>query len=107
MKPITGLPDDAISAVVEAVEDILDDTSVKKFYIGRTNETEKTRSELGADDIVPVYRTYRPKNTMDVERSLIDVFSKDPRCTKKAKHEGGDVSPDEVQYVYIALWLKS
>ena len=105
MKPITGLPDDVISDVVDAVEDILDDTYLEKFYIGRTNDLERRRSELGADDIVPLYKTDRPENAMDVEGLLLDIFHEDQRCENESEHEGGGVSPDDVQYVYIAVWL--
>lgn len=106
MKPISGLPDDVISDVIEAVRDVLDDVNVEKFCIGITNDAERRRSELDADGIVSLYRTYRPKNSKDIEVSLIEIFGKDPKFSKKAKHEDGELSPDEVHYVYIAVWLK-
>ena len=105
MNPITGLPDDVISEVVDAVEDIVDDRYVEKFCIGTTGDYERRTSEIGADDVVPVYKTESANHAKDVEESLLDVFRDDPRLKDGDECGGGGVSVDGVQYVCVAVWM--
>jgi hypothetical protein len=105
MKPFTGLPDDVASEVVDAVKDIVEDRYVTKFFIGRTNDTERKRSELGADDVVPVYKTIDSDNAIDIVGALLDVLREDPRCDNDVENGSDEDSSEGVQYVYIAVWL--
>lgn len=105
MNPITGLPDDVISDVVDAVDDIVDDSYVEKFCICTTGDYERRTPEVGADDVVPVYRTDSTDHAKDVEESLLDVFSEDPRFNEGTDYGGYGLSPDGVQYVCVAVWL--
>lgn len=105
MKTITGLPDEVISDVVEAAEDIVEDRYMKKFSIGRTSNIESKRSELGADDVVPVYTTENSDNAIDVEETLIDIFHLDPSYAVEVDNGSSSGLSEGIQFVYIAVWL--
>ena len=105
MNPIIGMPDDVISDVVDAVDDIVDDSYVEKFCFCTTDDYEKRAPGLGADDVVPVYKTESVNHAMDVEESLLDVFRDDPRCKNGDECGGGGASVDGVQYVCVAVWM--
>jgi hypothetical protein len=105
MKPYTGLPEDVVPNVIEAVEDIVEDRYLKKFSIGRTGDTEARRSELGADDIVPVYRTSDSDNAVYVEEALLEVFRGNAGYAVEVNNGSSYGPPEGEQYVYIAVWL--
>lgn len=110
MEPITGWPVEVLEEVVDLVELIIADQEIEEFYFGRTNDPERRRGEHDADEVFPVYKTDSLDNAKDMEEALIHLFSKDDRCSNKAKvitAKGpiGSVDPDSVQYVYVAVWF--
>jgi hypothetical protein len=105
MKPHTGLPEDVVPNVIVSVEDIVEDRYLKKFSIGITGNTESRRSELGADDVVPVYKTSNTDDAVNVEEALLDVFRKNPGYSIEVDDGSIGVPSEREQYVYIAVWL--
>lgn len=105
MKPFTGLPDNVIADVIEAVQDVIEDRYVNKFSIGRTGNVNNRRSELGADDVVPVYRTSDSDSAAYVEEALIDVFRANPGYSIEVDNGSRGGPSEGAQHVYIAVWL--
>jgi hypothetical protein len=101
----TGKPERVFQDVTDAVWEVVQDQYVVKFCIGRTNGIEKRRSLHGADEIIPVYKTKSADCAASLESDLLDVFHSHFKFANESKRGGGGVSPGDMQYVYIAVWL--
>lgn len=104
LEPLTGWPTEVLPELEDLVQEIAADDNVTEFYIGRSNDPEAQKSRHGSDDIIPIYQSDSPDNAMDIERSLIKTFHRHKKCSNKAADERGAVSPEDIQYVYVAVW---
>lgn len=105
MEPLTGYPRDVFSRLIRRVNSIVNDWYVREFYIGRTIDPSKRKTEHDSDDIIPVYLTESIKHAIGIENALIDYFYEHPKCDNDAPHGGGGVSEEYGNYVYVAVWL--
>ena len=106
MEPITGNPDAVISLLLERVWEIVEDRYLERFYIGRASDMKARQSYHQSDDLVLVYKTTNVDQALEVEEDLIEAHKKHSKCANKAGHEGGGLSSEGVQYVYVAVWLR-
>ncbi len=101
----TGRPEIVIQDLLDAVWEVVQDHYVARFFIGRTNGIAKRRARHGADEIIPLYKTKSADSATSVERDLLGVFHSHKKYANESKQEGGGVSPGDIQYVYVAVWL--
>ena len=94
MYPITGWPKDVFPMLVQLVNSIVNQKSVKEFYIGRGRDPSERKSYHGSVD-----------NSIAIESALIDTFYNHQKCNNKAQHGGGGVSEEYGNYVYVAIWF--
>ncbi len=74
MKTLTGWPNDVLGELINYVSLINGRKTVKAFYIGRTVDVDKRRSEHGCDEIIAIYYTDSNDNAIIVEDELINKF---------------------------------
>jgi hypothetical protein len=115
--PVTGWPADVLPYLTLLIEQAVSDRSISWFKIGRSNDPDGRESAYqteyakkhpfrGPDYFVAVYETSSIDNVMDVEQALIRAFEYKFKGLNIADNAGGNVSPEYVQYVYVALWEK-
>lgn len=111
--PLTGWPAAVLPVLHAQVSEAVGDRGLVAFKIGRTNDPAARESAYRQEydpplsGLVAAYRTDSVKHALDVEAALITAFRDHPKCLNVADHAGGNVSPDYVQYVYVALWERS
>lgn len=102
--PIKGWPADVLTDLANCISQFIRRREVKEFYIGRTNDCDKTKSRHGCDEIFPMYETESPDNAIYVEDSMIRTFIEHPKCNNANNHGGGGASDEYINYVYLACW---
>jgi hypothetical protein len=103
----TGWPKDVMEALLARITNVVGFPFVKQFYIGRTNDTEATKSRHQADAVLALYGTGSTRNAIIVEDNLVHVFSIHPRNINdgdRASRRGDIVGVRTMNYVYLALW---
>lgn len=105
-KPLTGRPEKILPKLAQLVSNLIQDSQVESFYIGRTDNPVGRCSAHGADLLVPIYRTDSPDYALQVEDTVIKIFLEHPKCENDAPHSGGSVSTEFSDYVYVALWYR-
>ena len=106
-EPITGNPGQVLTELAKWISAIINDNSVKEFYIGRTVDLNKRQSDHGCDKIKPIYKTDSTNNAIIVENNLIKKFYVNSKCSNESEHGGGGISEEYVSYVYVAIWYGS
>lgn len=101
----TGWPKDVFPMLVQLVNSIVNQKSVKEFYIGRGRDPSERKSYHSSDDIFAIYFTDSVDNSIAIESALIDTFYDHQKCNNKAQHGGGGVSEEYGNYVYVAIWF--
>lgn len=111
--PLRGWPGQVLVELETLVDGAAQHAGVHAFKIGRTNDPAGRESDYRRDydlplsRLVALYRTDSVYHALLVEGELIAAFMTHPKCLNKAGHAGGNVSPDDVQYVYLALWERA
>ncbi len=103
-EPITGNPSIVLPELAKWISAIVNDNSVKEFYIGRTVDLDKRQSDHGCHKIKPIYKTDSTNNAITIEDDLIKRFYNSLKCSNESDHGGGGTSEEYVNYVYVALW---
>lgn len=104
MEPLSGYPRNVFPRLVQVVNSIANDRSVRLFYIGRTVDPYKRMIEHDSDNIIPIYSTESIDHAIDIEDALIEHFYNHPKCDNDAPHGGGGISEEYGNYVYVAIW---
>jgi hypothetical protein len=92
-----------VAKAIEATRRVLAQLPDSKFYIGRTNDPNRRKSEHEVSQLSVVYETQHVHLARYIEDFLINKFSENPRCQNKAMDSGGGVGEGQ-QYVYVATW---
>mgnify|MGYP000660357153 CR=1 FL=1 len=103
--PITGWPSNVIRELKSIVRKIAEHPSVKKSYIGKTNDPDRRKTEHDCDDLVVIYETSSPGHAQQAEYDLINAFWMHPKCSNGAPGGGGPAADEYWQYVYVAVWF--
>jgi hypothetical protein len=111
--PLRGWPRQVLAQLESLVDGAARHDGVYNFKIGRTNDITVRECAYGREyrpgpsRLVAIYETGSVDHALMVEGELIAAFMAHPKCLNEADHAGGNVSPDYVQYVYVALWERS
>lgn len=110
--PLTGWPTAVIDILWKVVHELAENTQVKYFKIGRTNNPQlryqeyvQAYQDAPPTGILVIYKTDSIDHVMNVEANLIRSFSLHPKCLNRNFHAGGNISPYYVQYVYVVFWI--
>lgn len=109
--PKTGWPARAVPELINLVDAVVQDRRVVRFKIGRTNDPPTRHRNYALEyrpaprDLHPIYQTGSAEHALQVEHELITWFHAHPKSLNVNAHSGGGLSPEYVQYVYVALWV--
>jgi hypothetical protein len=106
MKPLTGHPDDVIRNCIKRVCSIVENKSVKKFYIGRSVDPYRRKSDHCCDNMGLIYYTNSIRYAICVEYMLINAFYGHRKCNNISHYPFGGVSEEYGSYIYVAVWMK-
>lgn len=99
---ISGSPSTVLPTLVEIVEHLAADPSVRCFHIGRSVNTAQACSRKRCRDWIEIYRTRGHANAMIVEDTLLKIFSEHPKLRPGATDSRGGVARERVtNFVYV------
>jgi hypothetical protein len=99
-----GWPAEVMGALETLTAELVEESRVKSFYLGHTNDVTLTRSKLDCDDIVLLYETNNLDHAVQVREMLMDTYAGHEKQSKNIHSARDMISEDYVCYVYIALW---
>jgi len=111
--PLRGWPRQVLAQLETLVDGAAQHAGVYNFKIGRTKDITVRELAYGREyepapsQLVAIYETDSVDHALLVKASLIAAFKAHPKSLDEAKHAGGNVSSDYVQYGYAALWERS
>ena len=91
---------------ISKVRNLLEKENIVGFKIGKTDDCIRRENEYKAEgytQLITLVELDSSEKANQIESKLISVFSEDRRCNNKRDGGGGNISPNNRYFVYIAI----
>ncbi|MBR5841768.1 MAG: hypothetical protein IKY64_04035 [Bacteroidaceae bacterium] len=91
---------------ISTIKKLLTEEDIVGFKIGKTDDCIRREDEYKAEgytQLIPLVELESLEKANQLETKLISVYREDKRCNNKREGGGGNISPSNRYFVYIAI----